>query len=129
MDEHGSSLCRLAGLYVRLLSRAGLAHNNVRPKLPPLASGFCLERLNHKVLTYVEYRAMSGVFQNIDPPTPSPPSVCVLPPHQRRGLVMSTISKRKDKSFDIEAVYRNESKTFWFGPLAFGTKAKHIDLV
>jgi hypothetical protein len=28
----------------------------------------------HKVLTYVEYRAVPGVFQNIDPPTPSPPS-------------------------------------------------------
>jgi hypothetical protein len=39
----------------------------------------------HKVLTYVEYRAVSGVFQNIDPPTPSPPSECVLSPHQRRG--------------------------------------------
>jgi hypothetical protein len=27
-------------------------------------------------------------------------------------VVMSTISKRKDKRFDIEAYYRNESKTF-----------------
>jgi hypothetical protein len=26
----------------------------------------------HKVLTYVEYRAVSGVFQNIEPPPPSP---------------------------------------------------------
>jgi hypothetical protein len=42
---------------------------------------------------------------------------------------MSTISKRKVKRFDIEAYYRNESKTFWFGPLTIGTKAKHIDLV
>jgi hypothetical protein len=40
----------------------------------------------HKVLTYVEYRAVSSVFQNIDPPPPSPPSECVLPPHQRRGV-------------------------------------------
>ncbi len=38
----------------------------------------------HKVLTDVEYRAVSDVFQNIDPPPPSPPSECVLPPHQRR---------------------------------------------
>jgi hypothetical protein len=30
----------------------------------------------HKVLTYVEYRAVSGVFQNINPPPPlHPPSV------------------------------------------------------
>ena len=28
---------------------------------------------------------MSGVFQNFDPTPPSPPSECVLPPHQRRG--------------------------------------------
>ncbi len=39
---------------------------------------------DHKVLTYVEYRAVSGVFQNIDTPPPSPPSECVFPPHQRR---------------------------------------------
>ncbi len=40
----------------------------------------------HKVLTYVEYRAVSGVFQNIDPPHPffHPASVSS-PPHQRRG--------------------------------------------
>jgi hypothetical protein len=44
-------------------------------------------------------------------------------------IVMSMISKRKDKRFDIEAYYRNESKTFWFGPLTIGTKAKHTDLV
>jgi len=29
---------------------------------------------DHKVLTYVEYRAVSSVFQNIDPPSPSPVS-------------------------------------------------------
>ncbi len=42
---------------------------------------------------------------------------------------MSTISKRKHKGFDIEAYYRNESKTFLFGTLTIGTKAKHFDLV
>jgi hypothetical protein len=40
--------------------------------------------INHKVFKYEEYRVMSGVFQNIDPPTLSPPSECVLPSHQRR---------------------------------------------
>jgi hypothetical protein len=39
----------------------------------------------HKVITYIEYRAVSGVFQTIDPPPPSSPSEGVLPPHQRRG--------------------------------------------
>jgi hypothetical protein len=29
---------------------------------------------------------MSLVFQNIDAPPPSPPSECVLPPQQRRGV-------------------------------------------
>jgi hypothetical protein len=34
----------------------------------------------HKVLTYVEYRVVSGVFQNtVLAPTPFPPSECVLP--------------------------------------------------
>ncbi len=28
------------------------------------------KREKHKVLTYVEYRDVSGVFQNIDPPPP-----------------------------------------------------------
>jgi hypothetical protein len=40
------------------------------------------EQYTHKVLTYVEYRAVSDVFQNIgniDPPPP-PPSESVLPP-------------------------------------------------
>jgi hypothetical protein len=36
-----------------------------------------------KILTYIEYRAVSGVFRSIDP---FPPSECVLlPPHQRLG--------------------------------------------
>ncbi len=44
-------------------------------------------------------------------------------------LVMSTILKRKHKRFGIEAYYRNESKTFSFGPLTIETKAKHFHLV
>jgi hypothetical protein len=47
----------------------------------------------------------------------------------RYWLVMSTIPKRKHKRSDIEANYRNETKTFWFGPHTIGTKAKHFDLV
>ncbi len=42
-------------------------------------------RLCHKVLTYVEYRAVSGVFQSIDPPYPlSTQRVCP-PPHSPGG--------------------------------------------
>ncbi len=38
---------------------------------------YTVDHSYHKVLTYVEYRAVSGVFQNIDSPPPSPPSECV----------------------------------------------------
>ena len=38
------------------------------------------------------------------------------------------ISKQKHKRFDIEAYYRNNTKTLWFGPLIFGTKAERFSL-
>jgi hypothetical protein len=42
-------------------------------------------RMIHKVITYVEYRAVSGIFHSIDPPPPPTPlRECVLPPHQSR---------------------------------------------
>jgi hypothetical protein len=41
---------------------------------------------HHKVLTFVEYRAVSGVFQNIDPQPSSPPSESVLPPAPKAGV-------------------------------------------
>ncbi len=37
-------------------------------------------------------------------------------------------SKRKRKRFDIEAYYRNKTKTFWFGPLIIRTKAELFNL-
>jgi hypothetical protein len=41
---------------------------------------------SNKVLTYVEYRAVSGVFQNIDPPTPlSTQQVCPFPAPKAGG--------------------------------------------
>ncbi len=40
--------------------------------------------------------------------------------NSQQGLVTSTISKREHKCFDIEAYFRNKSKTFWFGPLIIG---------
>ncbi len=42
--------------------------------------------MRHLWAPYVEYIAVSDVFQNIDPPPPSPTSEGVLPPHQRRGV-------------------------------------------
>ncbi len=45
---------------------------------------------NHKfffcdIQQWPEYRAVSGVFQNIDPPPPFHPASVSSPPHQRRG--------------------------------------------
>ncbi len=37
--------------------------------------------------------------------------------------------KRKHKRFDIEAYYRNKTKTFWFGLLIIGTKAERFNLL
>ncbi len=50
-----------------------------------LVPGFGLIASSQKVLTYVEYSAVSGILKNIDPPPPSPPSECFLLPHQRQG--------------------------------------------
>jgi hypothetical protein len=36
------------------------------------------------VLTYIEYRAVSGVFQNIDPPPPLHPASVSSPAQKRR---------------------------------------------
>ena len=42
---------------------------------------------------------------------------------------MSADSKRKHKRFDIEAYYRNKTKTFWFGTLIIGTKSERFCLL
>ncbi len=47
---------------------------------------YILQEFTHKLLTHVEYRAVSGIFQNIDPPPPSPPSECVLPRTKGGGV-------------------------------------------
>ncbi len=54
-------------------------------------------RMIHKVLTHVEYRAVSGVFQNIDPPPPL--RECVLPLHQRRGATLSLGGERVEGQY------------------------------
>ncbi len=42
--------------------------------------GLVMKYIRYKVLTYVEYRAVSGVFQNIDPPPPFHPASLSVPP-------------------------------------------------
>jgi hypothetical protein len=81
--------CQLKGLYAR--SKANKWTHCTQVGCAESGWGMLGYRLrselgcSHKVLTYVEYRAGFGVFQNIDSPPPSPPSECVRPPHQRRG--------------------------------------------
>jgi hypothetical protein len=43
--------------------------SGLREKMSTFINGF-----NHKVLTYIEYRAVSGVFRTIDPPAPLHPA-------------------------------------------------------
>ncbi len=50
--------------------------------------------IKHKVLKYVEYRAVSGVFQNIDPHPPLPWRVCT-PPAPKVGGTQYTLHTRR----------------------------------
>ncbi len=63
-----------------------LQYNKGSLKFRDLSYFKFFEALHHKVLTYVEYRAVPRVFQTIEPPPPSPPNECVLTPHQGRGV-------------------------------------------
>ncbi len=49
-------------------------------------------------------------------------------PARPHCLLWKGRSKRKHKRFNIEAYYRNKTKTFWFGPLIIGTKAERFNL-
>jgi hypothetical protein len=51
------------------------------------SSFFIKKSAAYKVLTYIEYIAVSGVFRTIDPPPPLPlASVTVLPPTTRQAV-------------------------------------------
>ncbi len=83
---------------------------------------------SHKLLTYVKYRAVSGVFQYIDPPLPSPPNECaqcVLPMDEGRerdktsrggglptlpGLYLSTIQPSQRGFFWVHMCVWRERK-------------------
>ncbi len=45
--------------------------------------------VHDKVLTYVEYRAVSGVFQNIDPPPPLHPASVSSPAPNAGGYTLA----------------------------------------
>jgi hypothetical protein len=60
------------------------SHSGIKKPVGPVAAR--PSNRESQSTTYVEYRAVSGVFQNILPPTPFPPSEFVLPPHQSRAV-------------------------------------------
>ncbi len=79
-EEGGSGEGGEAGVDVNSISVLGqtlLEHHRV---------GLHQKALHHKLRKYVEYRAVSASSKILTPHTPSPPSECVLPPHQRRGI-------------------------------------------
>ncbi len=47
---------------------------NIHCKVPIIKFAKVHVIRNHKVLTYIEYRAVSGVFRTIDPPPPLHPA-------------------------------------------------------
>jgi hypothetical protein len=62
---------------------------------------------NHKVLTYIEYRAVSGVFRTIDPPPPLHPASVSSPPtkggggiHTRRAVSVGGQYIRRRQTLD-----------------------------
>jgi hypothetical protein len=62
-------------------------------RAPPLPQ-FHIQSI-HKVSTYVEYRAVSGVFQTIEPRPPSPPNESVLPPAPKARYTLVTPHTRR----------------------------------
>ncbi len=73
-------------MFVALMPRKFLSWNQRDDERSRVGLFYCFNTLWHKVLTYI-YRVQSSVWRlpNYWPPTPSTPSECVLPPHQRRG--------------------------------------------
>jgi hypothetical protein len=51
-----------------------------KTKITSIKNPGTLQCMKHKALTYVEYRAVSGVFQNIDPHPLTARRVCTPPP-------------------------------------------------
>jgi hypothetical protein len=71
----------------------------------------------YKVLTYEEYRAVSGVFQNIDPPTPLHPANMSLP-RTKGGGVHHT--RREVREWEVNIL---EDARHWIGLLQYNLSA------
>ncbi len=64
----------------------------------------------HSVLTYVKYRSVSGSFQNIDPPPPSPPSECVLRAVRGGGSILWKTPDILLASYSIISLYQGRAR-------------------
>jgi hypothetical protein len=71
-EEEGKDITDSAQLHIL---RRGITLENIRGIIPhiPVPLSEC-ECVYLKVLTYIEYRAVYGVFQNIEPPYPLHPA-------------------------------------------------------
>ncbi len=70
------------------------------------------ERRDYKVLTYLEYRAASGVFRTIDPPPPLP-LASVSSPHTKSGGVHT---RRGVRGWGVNI---SEDARHWIGLLKY----------
>jgi hypothetical protein len=71
-------------------------------------------QVGHKVLTYIEYRAVSGVFRNIDPHPLSTQRVCPPPTpkvHTRRAVRGWGVNISEDARHWISLLQYNPSTT------------------
>jgi hypothetical protein len=73
---------------------------------------FQIDTVQLKVLTYIEYRAVSGVFGTIDPPTPSSPSACLFP--RSKGGEVQT--RRAVRGWGVNI---SEDARHWIGLLQY----------
>jgi hypothetical protein len=72
------------------------------------------KRGTHKVLTYIEYRAVFGVFQTIDPPPLSTQRVCPPPAPKAGGCTVHT--RRAVRGWEVNIL---EDARHWIGLLQY----------
>ncbi len=75
-----------------------------------------IDTVLHKVLTFIEYRAVSGVFRTIDPPTPLNP-VSVSSPRTKGGG--GGVGTHSPGGEGVEGVNISEDARHWIGLLQY----------
>ncbi len=114
----GTSIPPYSSLHVPVPCRLlqPLTGKNHRPFLNGTSLGRNLDIPPHKVHTYVEYRAVSGVFQNIDSPPPLHPATVSSPRtiHSPGGEVRGWGTSIFWKTPDIGLASYNNLSTFHY---------------